>query len=264
MMIFKNTICLLFIFCVALKINAQQTIITAGTILFEKKVNMHKMMESRAGNGGGGDWVEMAKKNMPKYSIINYDLQFTTTQSAFKKSKTQPPADMKMGGMRGGGMMGMRGDDEDKNITIKNLESKQLIATKQIFEKLVLLKDSLPQIEWKITNEFKKIADINCRKATAIVLDSIFVVAFYADDIICNSGPESFNGLPGMILGLALPRLHTTYFATSITPNATQVLDAMPTKGEEMNYKKLVEQLTKATNDMGKRWRGNILFKYLL
>jgi hypothetical protein len=44
--------------------------------------------------------------------------------------------------------------------------------------------------------------------------DSIVVIAFYTDEIIPSSGPESFGGLPGMILGLAIPKMHTTWYAT--------------------------------------------------
>jgi hypothetical protein len=50
----------------------------------------------------------------------------------------------------------------------------------------------------------------------ARIFDSVVVIAFYTDEIIPTSGPESFGGLPGMILGLAIPRLHTTWYATKL------------------------------------------------
>ena len=49
-----------------------------------------------------------------------------------------------------------------------------------------------------------------------MVMDSIVVIAFYTDEILTSGGPESFNGLPGMIMGLAIPRLHTTWYATKL------------------------------------------------
>jgi GLPGLI family protein len=48
------------------------------------------------------------------------------------------------------------------------------------------------------------IAGFNCRRANAMIMDSIYVVAFYTDEILTTGGPESFSGLPGMILGVAL------------------------------------------------------------
>ena len=47
-------------------------------------------------------------------------------------------------------------------------------------------------------------------------MDSVYVIAFYTDQITTTGGPESFNGLPGMILGVAIPRINTTWFATKL------------------------------------------------
>jgi GLPGLI family protein len=79
-----------------------------------------------------------------------------------------------------------------------------------------LVADSTIKIDWKITSEPRTIAGFECRKAVARIFDSVVVIAFYTDEIIPSSGPESFGGLPGMILGLAIPRLHTTWYATKL------------------------------------------------
>ncbi len=47
-------------------------------------------------------------------------------------------------------------------------------------------------------------------------MDSIYVVAFYTDEILTTGGPESFTGLPGMILGIAIPHEHVSWFATKV------------------------------------------------
>ncbi len=230
-----------------------QAVLEYGLIKFEKKVNMHKQMD-----GFSGEWAEMAKKNMPKYNISNFELQFTPTASIYKKSKDQPPADPRMRG-------GMMREDDDKNIVYKNIDSASIVSQKQVFEKMLLIKDTLPKMEWKITNEFKRIADKNCRKATAIVMDSVYIIAFYTDDIICSSGPETLNGLPGMILGVAIPRLNVTYFATSITQYASPVIDAPPTsKNDAVTYKQLIEKLEKSLDDWGKKWKSRSMWNLLL
>jgi GLPGLI family protein len=41
--------------------------------------------------------------------------------------------------------------------------------------------------------------------------------AWFAPDLICSTGPESYNGLPGAILGLAKEDGSVTYFATSVS-----------------------------------------------
>ena len=75
-------------------------------------------------------------------------------------------------------------------------------------------------------------------------MDSIFVVAFYTDEIMISGGPESFNGLPGMIMGLVINRLHTTWYATKIQVNDINDKDIAPPKsGKKTNNEKLLEVL---------------------
>ncbi|HSR40342.1 MAG TPA: GLPGLI family protein, partial [Phnomibacter sp.] len=70
--------------------------------------------------------------------------------------------------------------------------------------------------EWRITDETRTIAGFDCRKAVGKMFDSLYVVAFYTDQIVTPAGPEQYNGLPGTILGLAFPRFYTTWFATKV------------------------------------------------
>jgi GLPGLI family protein len=251
----KNLLMLLC--CItSLVVCAQKKVISSGTIRFESKINMHKMMEN---NGGSSNpWVEEQKKRMPKYKVVNYDLFFNSNESLFKKSKDQPPTDNKR-------MMMMGGDDE-KNETYKNIDSNTIVAAKQIFEEFRLIEDKMITAEWKLTNEYRTIAGFNCRRATAIIMDSLFVVAFYTDAITTQSGPEGLNGLPGMILGLAVPRLNLTYFATEIDEKKdNSALIKAPQKGKKTTYKKLDNEVTEATKNWGK-WGGgrNTMWGFML
>jgi GLPGLI family protein len=232
-------------------VNAQP-IITNGVIRFERKVNLHKQME-----GWSETWSEAMKKNTPKYSISNYDLQFTNNASCYKKSEEQPLADPRL---RNSWMA----EEDNKNVIYKNIETHKINAQKQVFEKLFLLQDSLPTYQWKITNEFKKIAEKNCRKATTIIMDSLYIIAYYTDDIICSSGPETFQGLPGMILGVVVPRLNTSYFATLVTPYTEPFIAAIPTKGTAIDYKTLRQKLDKSLDDWGNKWKVRTMWSMML
>jgi GLPGLI family protein len=79
------------------------------------------------------------------------------------------------------------------------------------------IEDSIPKLEWKISNENRVIAGFNCRKAVAKIFDSVYVFAFYTDEILIPGGPCSINGLPGMILGVTIPRLYTSWIATKVS-----------------------------------------------
>jgi GLPGLI family protein len=133
-----------------------------------------------------------------------------------------------------------------------------------VFDDAFLVRDTARRINWKITDETREIAGYMCRRANAIVMDSIYVVAFYSDEIPVSGGPESFSGLPGMILGLALPHENVTWFATKVTdlPVAEAALK-VPAKGKVVTYNSLKTTLTKAMEGWGEY--GKRFFKiYLL
>ena len=124
---------------------------------------------------------------------------------------------------------------------------------KNVFEKTYLIEDSLRDAKWKITNDYREIAGFNCRRATTIIMDSVFVVAFYTDEIMISGGPESFNGLPGMIMGLVINRLHTTWYATSVNVTDVNVNNIQPPKGkaEKITMAKLTDIISKLFSNWG-------------
>ncbi|MGY0037582.1 GLPGLI family protein [Pedobacter sp. NJ-S-72] len=143
------------------------------------------------------------------------------------------------------------------NTTYTDLNTKQQTTQKKVFEETFLVKDSTRVINWKITDETREIAGFNCRRANALVMDSIYVVAFYTDQIPVSGGPESFSGLPGMILGLALPHENVTWFAKTVAdrPVAPNKLTP-PAKGKVTDNKGLKLTLTAALKNWGEYAKG--------
>lgn len=88
------------------------------------------------------------------------------------------------------------------NPIYKNTESKTYVEETQIGERTFLIKDHLPQIDWKITKETKEIAGFPVLKATGVLNDEskTEIEAWYAPKLSSKAGPERFWGLPGMIL----------------------------------------------------------------
>ena len=90
-------------------------------------------------------------------------------------------------------------------------------------------------------------------------MDSVFVVAFFTEQILCTSGPEGFTGLPGMILGIAIPRLHTTWYATKLELIEIKETDlAAPKRGKAINQVQLQEQLKSLMKNWGRNANRNI------
>jgi GLPGLI family protein len=117
-----------------------------------------------------------------------------------------------------------------------------------------LVKDTTRKIKWKITGETRDVAGYPCRRANGIMMDSIYVVAFYTEKIHTSGGPESFNGLPGMILEVAVPHENIIWVATKVTdvPINDNAIQA-PKKGKPVNNAQLMAILHNLTKDWGDR-----------
>ncbi|WP_448634820.1 GLPGLI family protein [Pedobacter panaciterrae] len=139
---------------------------------------------------------------------------------------------------------------ESTNELYADYANRNRVLRKNIMGDDYLLKDTIPHVSWKIMHDIRIISGFECRKAIGRINDTVYVVAFYTDEILLRGGPEGFNGLPGMILGLAIPRLNTTWFATKVDAftNFNNEIQP-PNKGKktetERELKKLIELFTR-------------------
>lgn len=219
---------------------------TAGTIEFEKTINMYALIKKRIGKNDGGfeaQAFEAYKKSQPQFKKVKSTLTFSGNKTLYiPDNSSEPPRSF----------FGSEPIAGQPNITFTDLSTQSTITQKSVFEETFLVKDSVRKITWKITDETREIAGYPCRRANALVMDSIYVVAFYTDKIPVSGGPESFTGLPGMILGVALPHEHVTWFATRVT-DAPVVASAMiaPKKGKVTDRAGLMETLKGALKNWG-------------
>ena len=129
----------------------------------------------------------------------------------------------------------------------------------------MLVKDSIRKITWKITDEYRDVAGFSCRRANAIILDSIYVVAFYTNEIHISGGPESFRGLPGMILQVALPHENVTWKATKVMPQSGSSAKIIaPQKGSVINNKQLNDKIKSSMNSLDLRLKNQLIKDFLL
>lgn len=111
----------------------------------------------------------------------------------------------------------------------------------EIFEmvgKTYIIEDSLKTLNWKILNDIKDVAGHICMKA--MVEDTIKkqkIIAWFAQDIPLNAGPERLYGLPGLILELNINDGAVIVEATKIEPlKITTQLDLpKKMKGKKVN-----------------------------
>jgi GLPGLI family protein len=234
------------IFVFAFTVSAQKSIIEAGTIEYERKTNTHKLNRDN-------EWFARMKDNVAMYHINYFDLAFTPQKSLYKPGKEVV------------NNSGWFAPASGENIVYTDLTTNKITSTKKLLEDTYLVSDSIKAIKWKITNEFRSFLGYECRKAVGKIYDSVIVVAFYCDQIAVSTGPESFGGLPGAILGLAIPRMYTTWFATKFTKldYANPPVMEIPKKGKAITPQKLTTDLKVAMKDWG-NWVNRVLWFVLV
>jgi GLPGLI family protein len=243
----KKTI--LHLLCMFLMAGASQAqdakFINYGRIEYEKRTNQHSLLEEES------IWEEMMRDAYPKFAVTYFDLVFDSTRSLYKTGR-DPENKMIHWGL-----------SYITNTYYRDYAQQTFVHKKEIFGSEFLIADSLPPMEWKISNEVRTIAGFECRKAVTRLNDSIVVIAFFTDEIIPASGPESFGGLPGMILGLAIPRMHTTWYATKLElkPAATREL-AVPTGGRKFNNAGFKAQMNEIIAD--RQWLKKLSWQLLI
>jgi GLPGLI family protein len=227
--------------------NAQQTFLNYGKIEFEKKLNLHKQIE-------GETWLENMKDKIPNYQTTYFNLYFKDEKTLYEKGKETNEK------------IPFFGDDRSvDDIIYTDLKTGTFTKKQAVFDETFLLNDSIRNVEWKINGDTREIAGFDCKKATAVILDSVFIVAFYTDQIPVSGGPLSFSNLPGMVLGVAIPRCNVTVFATKVeyTEPAATKLVAPTTKKNKTNYAGLRTTLQKALTDWGSYGRKYIISSML-
>ncbi len=226
---------------------AQGRFFSTIKVEFEKTISVRQLMKDL--QEGNSNWYEQNKERFPVSMLSYFDFTGDTSKSLYQPGK-DVPIDPRS----------WYRPMADKNVVYNDYKKGTSISQKPVFEETMLVEDSLLKIKWKITGDVRTIAGYDCRKAVGILNDSIAVFAFYTDELLVSGGPEGIQGLPGMILGMGIPRLHTTWFATKIEVFDVKMNKVTPaTKGKKINRITLLEMLEKASKNWGSNGQKQML-----
>lgn len=215
---------------------AAQQFISTGTIEFEVRTNNHKIF-------GDGIWAEMAKEQFPQFSTSYYQYTFNDNKAVYKFDRYDEKSKVPMF---------LSANTED-NTWFSDYTAGTFTDQKYVFDNTYLLSGALMKIDWKLSpSETREIAGFNCRKATGVIFDSVYVFAFYTEEITVSGGPMGIHGLPGMILGITIPRMYTSWIATKLQVAGVDTKKITPPqKGKKKDALELKETVQKATRDWG-------------
>ena len=221
---------------VCIFIQAQTNFYSTVKIQFEKTMNVHAYYKS-----ADEEWFNYIKDRWPRQVVTYHEFIGDSTRSIYLPGK-ETPIDP---------TSGYRGVAE-KNVVYNDYRSGTSVTQKPVFEETFLVSDSMLKIKWKVTADTRTIAGFECRKAVGILDDSIAVFAFYTDELMIKGGPEGIHGLPGMILGLGVPRLHCSWFATKVEVLNVDMKTVIPaTKGKKVDRATMLKSLDKVLRQWG-------------
>jgi GLPGLI family protein len=229
----KIVILLILVGC--LKVNAQQ-FISSGMIEFEVRTNNHKIF-------GDGIFGQMFKDKYPQFSTKYFQYIFEDNKSVYKYTHQDEKSKLPW----------RNNSNDDDNIWYSDYDAGIFVDQKFVFDDTYLLTDSLMNIEWKLVpTETREIAGFICRKAVGIIFDSVYVFAFYSDEMTISGGPMGLHGLPGMILGITIPRMYTSWIATKLQLNGVNTAAIVaPKKGKKKKATELRQNVEKVSKDWG-------------
>ncbi len=197
--------------------NSYAQFIENGEIEYEVKTNIKKTM-------GNSMWAESMKDKIPTFKTVFYKYTFSNNKSICQfdrwENKESLPEFLRQG--------------EDKYVWYTDFNNATYHLKKEIFGSIFNIKDSIKNIQWKLTNENRIIAGYNCKKAIGIIMDSIYVFAFFSEEFTIPGGPCTINNLPGMILGMTIPRLYTSWIANKVTIKDTIIIIDEPLETKNM------------------------------
>lgn len=227
---------LVLLLCYCLPALTQTRFYSTIKVEFAKTMNVHAYYKEL-----DEEWYNYIKENLPREVTDYYEFVGDSSRSIYKPGKERPiePNSSYRG-------------VADKNVVYNDYTAGTSIAQKPVFEETFLVQDSLAGIKWKVTPDTRTIAGFECRKAVGILDDSIAVFAFYTEELMIKGGPEGIHGLPGMILGVGVPRLHSTWFATKVeVVDVNMKLVTPATKGKKVDRATMMKSLDKVLRQWG-------------
>ncbi|TDE45375.1 GLPGLI family protein [Flavobacterium rhamnosiphilum] len=259
-----------------------------GMAVYESKTSTSDFKTRMEGNKDmTPDMQKRIEERMKKMFEKTFILNFDKSASIYKEEeKLDTP------GQGGGGMRMMMSMTGGGGTYYKNVKDKSYTVDKEFMGKEFLIKDSLPNLQWKMESETRVIGGYNCFKATAVrpasktdfrnfrpkkedaaatkpagatkktnLMDEldmpkeVTITAWYTPEIPVNQGPENYWGLPGLILEVNEGKTVTLCSKVVLNPKVKTEIKA-PTNGKVISQKEYDETVVKKMEEMREMNQG--------
>ena len=216
------------------------------------------------------------KGRMKTATEKNYTLEFDSNSSYFQEEERLDP-----NGQSGGFNWMQFVSGPETGTIYRDIQSNTFTNKKELFGKIFLVKDTIPEIKWVMTGETKKIGIYNAYKATSTKeveervmsfsnrsreteslsnpeekkMRKVVMTAWFTPEIPVSTGPQMFGGLPGLILEINADRL--VMLCTKVVLNPKEKLKIKkPSKGKEVTSLEFEKIAKDKAEEMENQWNG--------
>lgn len=262
-----------------------------GMAVYESKTSTSDIKSRFEGNKDiTPEMRKMIEERMKSMFEKTFILNFDKTTSIYKEEeKLDAPGQQSQ---FGGGVKVISSMMGGGGTFYKDVKAKNYTVDKEFMGKEFLVKDSLPDLKWKMEGESKQIGGYTCFKATAVravsksdfrniklksdkkdpaktetkekttnIMDelempeNITITAWYAPEIPVNQGPENYWGLPGLILEVNDGK--TIILCSKIVLNPKEKATIKPpTGGKAISQKEYDETVVKKMEELRQMNQG--------
>lgn len=177
-----------------------------------------------------------------------FELTITGNESIYENVASKLNKDEELTSKSNVQVIAVGGGMSKKSKVYINQKQKSYIKGINVLDKDFLIKSNLPQFDWKITSETKQIGDITVQKATSTMKNGEMVEAWYAPELPFPLGPDTYGGLPGLIVELKTLIFHC--IATGVQKSDIKAITP-PSKGKKVTEEELVDIMREVSETMG-------------
>lgn len=186
---------------------------------------------------------------IPKSQSFQKELLYAPGESLYQNQTEETSEDIDISSDDGSFKIKIINDEVDSKY-YKNMSENKMVKLSGIMGKEFLIKDELPKLDWKITNEKIKYLDYECQKAI-IENEDDFIVAWFSSQIPIQAGPGDYHGLPGAILLLSINEDEIEIKATKVESIPVKI--ELPKTGKKVSqaeFDRISEEKEKELKEM--------------
>jgi GLPGLI family protein len=214
---------------------------------------------------------EELQKRLEKMNQKTFNLEFDKYSSTYKEEEQLSAPKPQAG--KGIQVISFGGSGAG-SVYYKNLKDNRFVNQTEIQGKRFLVKDKLTDFKWELSSETKNIGNYTCYKATYskeieninMVIkngesveektkETVVTTAWYTTQVPISNGPDTYQGLPGLILEINDGKKMIVCVEIILNPTDKIIIEE-PKKGKVVSQKKYTEIKKQKTEEMMEKFKS--------